>query len=236
MTAGPRAPSGSERRHRAEPLGGAEPQTVSEVLALAALVFGITIRSLRPQALACSHGRVARNAHCRVVMAVMALVALVAWVAWVCRPCAAFWPMLEWRCTRHAERLRRGAASSFGEVKKTATEIERLGPGTLRLTLRPVIRCTAVRLCQARSSTCAACWCGLSCDATTPRRAFLVPGCAWKVPLVYQLLLTHGVSRSRVPKKDSVMTCRCQRSKPLGGFCVQLCWLITVLGVSREPG
>ncbi|CAE7721893.1 DGK1 [Symbiodinium sp. CCMP2592] len=86
------------------------------VLALAALVFGITIRSLRPQAV---------------------------------------------------RRLLADAGVAMHKVKKTATEIE--------------------------------------------RKIFHL--CGLLVPLVYQLLLTHGVSRS---------------------FCVQLCWLITVLGVSAD--
>ncbi|CAE7221876.1 DGK1 [Symbiodinium microadriaticum] len=86
------------------------------VLALAALVFGITIRSLRPQAV---------------------------------------------------RRLLADAGVAMHKVKKTATEIE--------------------------------------------RKIFHL--CGLLVPLAYQLLLTHGVSRS---------------------FCVQLCWLITVLGVSAD--
>ncbi|CAJ1388987.1 unnamed protein product [Effrenium voratum] len=86
------------------------------VLALVALVLGVTIRSLRPQAV---------------------------------------------------RRLLADAGVAMHKVKKTATEIE--------------------------------------------RKIFHL--CGLLVPLTYQLLLTHGVSR---------------------GFCVKLCWTITVIGVSCD--
>ncbi|CAJ1434862.1 unnamed protein product [Effrenium voratum] len=110
------------------------------VLALVALVLGVTIRSLRPQAsLQVGLSALTVGAKCD-------------------RPCSV---------CQAVRRLLADAGVAMHKVKKTATEIE--------------------------------------------RKIFHL--CGLLVPLTYQLLLTHGVSR---------------------GFCVKLCWTITVIGVSCD--